>query len=300
MNYENIGKFIKERRILLELTQKDLAKKLNITDKAISKWERGLSLPDISLLEPLSKELNVTVTEILRGSSFDEEIVNVSELDNYIIESINYGKSSFKNIINKSIAFIIIFIIILLLLFNIANISKQRIKKRYDLISSNHPLIYKENIIKNINLIKNDQGRYSNDDYKKIVESLTNIEENVKNIVILSASNYTSFTINDLYVIDKSDMLPNQLIRLYRILLKYDSSLTKYNEFIEDYFYTRAYKTYNNFSDSYKYELSIVPLEAYFNNNSKVLIERYFSIRTSLHFYDTLIEKIVEVGDIDE
>ena len=53
------------------MTQKELAAKLNVSDKAVSKWERGLSCPDISLLSPLSNIFGVTVTELLDGKRSD-------------------------------------------------------------------------------------------------------------------------------------------------------------------------------------------------------------------------------------
>ncbi len=71
MNAEKIGKFISEKRKLKNLTQKELANKLHITDKAISKWERGLSLPDISVLIPLSEILNVSLYDLLKGGNND-------------------------------------------------------------------------------------------------------------------------------------------------------------------------------------------------------------------------------------
>ena len=67
MDNEKIGRFITEQRKSHELTQKELAEKLNVTDKAVSKWERGLSYPDISLLLPLSDTLGVSVNELLNG-----------------------------------------------------------------------------------------------------------------------------------------------------------------------------------------------------------------------------------------
>jgi transcriptional regulator with XRE-family HTH domain len=62
-----IGKFIANRRKELGYTQQSLADKLYVTDKAISKWERGLSLPDITLLRKLAKILKVDVIDILDG-----------------------------------------------------------------------------------------------------------------------------------------------------------------------------------------------------------------------------------------
>ncbi len=59
--------FLTQLRKERSMTQKDLAEKLFVSDKAVSKWERGLSLPDISLLIPLAEILGVTVTELLEG-----------------------------------------------------------------------------------------------------------------------------------------------------------------------------------------------------------------------------------------
>ena len=67
MNQEKIGKFIAKQRKLKNLTQEELAEKLGITKNAVSKWERGLCLMDMSLLKPLSEILEVNVNEILAG-----------------------------------------------------------------------------------------------------------------------------------------------------------------------------------------------------------------------------------------
>ena len=61
------GALIKQLRRDKGMTQKDLAGQLHITDRAVSKWERGISAPDISLLEPLSEILGVSVVELIRG-----------------------------------------------------------------------------------------------------------------------------------------------------------------------------------------------------------------------------------------
>ena len=66
------GSFIARKRKERKLSQKELAEYLHITDKAISKWERGLSFPDITVLIPLSEVLNVSLYDILTGGSNDE------------------------------------------------------------------------------------------------------------------------------------------------------------------------------------------------------------------------------------
>ena len=70
-NFSKMPQFISELRKEKKLTQKDLAEQLGVTDKAVSKWERGLSCPDISLLSKLSQALDITINELLNGEKAD-------------------------------------------------------------------------------------------------------------------------------------------------------------------------------------------------------------------------------------
>ena len=80
MNKEQLGAFIAERRREEQMPQKDLAERLHVTDKAVSKWERGLSYPDVTLLEPLAEALGLGVEELMacrrQESEKGEEPVN--------------------------------------------------------------------------------------------------------------------------------------------------------------------------------------------------------------------------------
>lgn len=71
IDMECFGSFVVEKRKEKGLTQKQLAEKLYVSNKAVSKWERGQSLPDINLLEPLAQVLGVTVTELLHGEEVE-------------------------------------------------------------------------------------------------------------------------------------------------------------------------------------------------------------------------------------
>ena len=73
MNAIKTGKLICEYRQKHGMTQKELADKLNITDKAVSKWERGLSFPDISMLIPISEVLGISLYDLLTGGEDDEQ-----------------------------------------------------------------------------------------------------------------------------------------------------------------------------------------------------------------------------------
>ncbi len=73
MNQIKIGKFIAERRKKLNLTQMQLAEKLGITDRAVSKWETGKGLPDCSLMLELCDLLEISVNELLSGEKISME-----------------------------------------------------------------------------------------------------------------------------------------------------------------------------------------------------------------------------------
>ena len=71
MDQEKIGKFIQEKRKEQNLTQNDLAEKLNITDRAISKWENGNCLPDAGTMPELCKILNISINDLFSGEIVD-------------------------------------------------------------------------------------------------------------------------------------------------------------------------------------------------------------------------------------
>ena len=85
MDQIKIGKFIAERRKLKNLTQAQLAEKLNITDRAVSKWENGRSLPDSSIMLELCEMLEITVNDLLSGEVVVMEKYN-KELENNLLE----------------------------------------------------------------------------------------------------------------------------------------------------------------------------------------------------------------------
>ena len=99
------GRFIAELRKQKGFTQKELAEKLMVTDKAISRWETGKGLPDTSLLKPLGDVLGVSVTELLSGKEI-EEVDMKERADNIILEALNYSKRMLASVIG-TILFII-------------------------------------------------------------------------------------------------------------------------------------------------------------------------------------------------
>ncbi len=73
MDREMLGRFIAQRRKERNMTQRELAEALHVTDKAVSKWERGAGCPDISLLEPLAEALELSVDQLLTYQTAPEE-----------------------------------------------------------------------------------------------------------------------------------------------------------------------------------------------------------------------------------
>lgn len=119
INNERFGEFILELRKEKGLTQKELAEKLYISDKAISKWERGLSMPDIALLIPLSQIFGVTTTEILSGKRIEKDrSLTVGEVEALMNQTIHLSKEEVleqnKNKKNRKIIFFSGLIIVIL------------------------------------------------------------------------------------------------------------------------------------------------------------------------------------------
>ena len=98
MDNEKMGAFIAELRKEKGMTQRELAAKLNITDKAVSKWERCLSLPDIALLAPLAQELGVSVGELLEGEREKNGRNDVENTLDYADKAMKSKIRSFRSI----------------------------------------------------------------------------------------------------------------------------------------------------------------------------------------------------------
>lgn len=84
MDQVKIGKFIAECRKKNNLTQMQLAEKLNITDRAVSKWENGKAMPDSSIMLDLCKELEISVNELLSGEKIEVNNYNQKAEENFI------------------------------------------------------------------------------------------------------------------------------------------------------------------------------------------------------------------------
>lgn len=91
---EKFGAFLCERRKEKGLTQQELADRLFISNKAVSKWERGQSLPDIALLTPLAEMLGVTVAELLKGERLSGETMDSREVEDLLSQALQLSEEA--------------------------------------------------------------------------------------------------------------------------------------------------------------------------------------------------------------
>ena len=130
MNQEKFASFITQRRKQLNLTQKDIAEKLHVSISAVSKYERGLNYPDITLLEPLSQILEVTIVDLLKGeiSHNDLSSLEASDLFSELISKQRLKEYRRKILLSDILYIILLFItavtIILLFVNGIIPLSK--------------------------------------------------------------------------------------------------------------------------------------------------------------------------------
>lgn len=109
MDQIKIGKFISQMRKNLHMTQKQLADKLNISDKTVSKWECGKGLPEVSLMLPLCEALKINVNELLSGERLSDENYHEKAEEN-VMNLIREKEEAKKKII---LSVIVVFICII-------------------------------------------------------------------------------------------------------------------------------------------------------------------------------------------
>ncbi len=112
MNQKKIGKFIQEMRKEKDLTQVELAEKLGVSNRTISKWENGRGLPDYSMFQDLCRELDITINEFLSGEKIDNEDYQKKFEENFI-SVVEYN----NRLRNQKFKRFFIFVVFLVLIF---------------------------------------------------------------------------------------------------------------------------------------------------------------------------------------
>ncbi len=105
LNQEKIGKFIAEQRKSKNMTQRQMAEQLGVSDKAVSKWETGKSMPDNSLLMELCELLKINVNELLSGEKLSEDNYQGKAEENMtnLMEEREYEKKSRKKLVLEAV-----------------------------------------------------------------------------------------------------------------------------------------------------------------------------------------------------
>lgn len=120
MDQIKIGKFIQERRKEKRLTQSELAEKLDVTDRAVSKWENGNCIPDASNIQELCKILNITINDLFSGCVVDMSD-NEKKLEENLLEMIKIKEKRDKELLILEIFIGVIVSIIMFLCIMIAS-----------------------------------------------------------------------------------------------------------------------------------------------------------------------------------
>ena len=120
MNQIKIGKFIAECRKKNNLTQMQLAEKLNITDRAISKWENGKGMPDSSIMLDLCNELKISVNELLSGEVLEMNNYN-EKLEKNLIDMVKQKEESDKRLLTMEIVIGVLAGLVLFILIFVAS-----------------------------------------------------------------------------------------------------------------------------------------------------------------------------------
>jgi len=120
MDQVKTGKFIKHKRKEKKLTQSELAEKLNVTDRAISKWENGICMPDSGLITDLCKILNITINDLFSGEVVDMKD-NEKRLEKNLLEIIRLKEEKDKQLLSLEIFIGILVTIIFLVCVFVAS-----------------------------------------------------------------------------------------------------------------------------------------------------------------------------------
>lgn len=119
MDNKKFGQFILSLRKEKGWTQLELAEKLNVTDKAVSKWERGVGFPDIKMIEPLAEVFDVSILEIMRSERMNEQPIQMesaAEAIGNMIDIVTFQrKIERRNILITIISFTMIVMLIFLI-----------------------------------------------------------------------------------------------------------------------------------------------------------------------------------------
>ncbi|MBQ8131775.1 MAG: helix-turn-helix transcriptional regulator [Bacilli bacterium] len=263
MNNKVVGKFIAQTRRKKSLTQAQLGEKLGISDKAISKWERGLSAPDITVLPQLSEALDVSIAEILLGAEINTPITKEKASD-ITVSGIGLYKKIFRRRYTRIIGIFIAIILLLLVgfstLYMVTNYNKVQV---YGLESRSNDISFEGLIVKNQkeNSILIAKIRYERKD------KMSEKEPVIDNIVIELKIGKTTLYLKEL---DYNNMRISEALSTLCISINESKILNEYA--IKKLEHSRIYMRIITTDSDYKTEEYYIPIKIQkrFSNNKLV------------------------------
>lgn len=187
MNLQKVGAFIAKLRKEQGMTQEKLGDKLGVSSKTVSKWERGVNAPDISLLTQLSDILGIGVNELLNGEYKTKE--NEKEFDNPVQNIQFYTKKTKLKYLRIVVYLVLIICLVFTGIFFINNYNKFQM---YSITSKNNKffvdgyVVYNQTrnifLIKNIDIKDQNIGTDAEDKVKQIIISIVNNGKNIYSI----------------------------------------------------------------------------------------------------------------------
>lgn len=299
MNTEQTGSFLAKLRKEKDMTQKELAKLLGVTGRTVSEWERGISSPDISLIDDLARILDTTILELLRGKELErEEIIENKAL----IETMKYAAMDTKNKIKRKISKLCIAVVglmlILLCFFNVKGL--YYLTKTYKTTDSYVVDNLFTEVEAYLQIVLNNQGRYTDDEYDEIleyVEAIDNFNDIKKTEEFFNKEEYSYQEIKEyvekmnLYALYGYNMGVHDSV--YHIILEYN--VNKSNAM--SLFLSLRNECVNILDDIYDflevpyYNEDVLDVDpAYLVKN--LVLNQYFS-------YKIALQDIIEVGGLD-
>ena len=298
MDTEKMGALIARMRKEKGLTQKELALQLHVTDRAVSKWERGICCPDISLLEDLANILGISISSLLNGEEEVEKAIKTTIT--YVTES---RKQKVKQFVNQLLLMTMSFLLVFTLLMFL-NVERRFYQKYTTRVSSGWIFIQEaspgkayeyEDIFDEVESkalkILNNQGKYTNEEYEEITKYVQHITENVQKNKELYYKKALSFEeiyhlacLEEFVSINSFDYYP----MISKTLQKYQPDVQIEN--LGEAGISQSSNVLNSYIDNV-----FSPILS----NKEIGENAISLIRSKYHYYASVLSLIIEVGGLE-
>ncbi len=257
MNIEKVGKYISELRKKEGLTQEELAEKIGVNSKTISKWETGINIPDTVCLFELSKVFNVSVQDILNGERIKDSSTDDSKT---FINGINFYYNSFKRKYILILCGIVLFICVIFSLFyTISNYNKIQL---YDIKSENE-----EYSLEGYLVINHDESIFILNNISNESEMIgTDLEQVIKEYSICIKNDKSNETIYSIEETLENYSRISEVLNNIKISFSIDNSETLNEN--KNSFYLLI--QYTNKNDERIESIVNIQLEKHFSNNKLI------------------------------